>query len=321
MKRLMPCVVALATALCPVAYAQKFPERSVRVIIPYAPGGGTDNLVRTLAPVVGASMGQPLVIENKPGGNSIIGTQLAVNAPADGYTLLATDSAVLINPGLFKAKMPFDTLKSLTGVTMLAYAPVMLVVHPSVPASSLKELLDTARAKPGSLTYASGGLGAATHLAGELMKQAAGVDILHVPFKGTGPGTTAVLGGQVHMQFTGISSGRPLVESGKLRALAQTGKQRNPAMPAVPTFDEAGLPGIDADTYWGLYAPAATPPAIVAEINRHFVAALKSPALAEKLAAMGFIPLANSPEDHTRQMREIVARWTQVIDKADIKPE
>jgi tripartite-type tricarboxylate transporter receptor subunit TctC len=322
MKPLLRLAIALfAAAACATVQAQKFPERSVRVIIPYAPGGGTDNLVRTLAPVVGASMGHPLVIENKPGGNSIIGTQLVATAPADGYTLLATDSAVLINPGLFKSKMPFDTLKSLTGVTMLAYAPVMLVTHPSVQATTLRDLLDMARAKPGFLTYASGGLGAATHLAGELMKQAANVDILHVPFKGTGPGTTAVLGGQVHMQFTGISSGRPLVESGKLRALAQTGKQRNPAMPSVPTFDEAGLPGIDADTYWGLYAPAGTPPAIVAEINKHFAAALKSPALAEKLAAMGFIPVANSPADHTRQMREIVARWTQVIDKAKIVPE
>jgi tripartite-type tricarboxylate transporter receptor subunit TctC len=321
MRHLLRCAIALVAALCAGAHAQGFPERSVRVIIPYSPGGGTDNLVRTLAPVVGASMGHPLVIENKPGGNSIIGTQLAVNAPADGYTLLASDTAVLINPGLFKSKMPFDTAKSLTGVTMLAYAPVMLVTHPSVQASSLKELLAMARAKPGSLTYASGGSGASTHLAGELMKQAANVDILHVPFKGTGPATTAVLGGQVHMQFTGISSGRPLVESGKLRAIAQTGRQRNPAMPSVPTFDEAGLPGVDADTYWGLYAPAGTPPAIVAEINRHFVAALKSPALAEKLAAMGFLPLANSPEDHTRQMREIIARWTEVIDKGKITTE
>lgn len=321
MKHMLRCAIALLAALCAVAQAQSFPERSVRVIIPYAPGGGTDNLVRTLAPLVGASMGHPLVIDNKPGGNTIIGTQLAVNAPADGYTLLATDTAVLINPGLFKDKMPFDTAKSLTGVTMMAYAPVMLVTHPSVQAGSLKELLAMARAKPGSLTYASGGSGASTHLAGELMKQAANVDILHVPFKGTGPATTAVLGGQVHMQFTGISSGRPLVESGKLRALALTGKQRNPAMPSVPTFDEAGLPGVDADSYWGLYAPAGTPPDIVAQINKHFVAALKSPALAEKLAAMGFLPLANSPEDHTRQMRQVIAHWTGVIDKAKIKTE
>jgi tripartite-type tricarboxylate transporter receptor subunit TctC len=321
MKHLLRCAIALVAALCAVAQAQSFPERSVRVVIPYAPGGGTDNLIRTIAPMVGASMGHPLVIDNKPGGNTIIGTQLVTNAPADGYTLLATDTAVLINPGLFKEKMPFDTAKSLTGVTMMAYAPVMLVTHPSVQAASLKELLAMARAKPGTLTYASGGSGASTHLAGELMKQAGNVDILHVPFKGTGPATTAVLGGQVHMQFTGISSGRPLVESGKLRALALTGKQRNPAMPSVPTFDEAGLPGIDADSYWGLYAPAGTPPAILAQINKHFVAALKSPALAEKLAAMGFLPLANSPDDHTRQMREIIAHWTQVIDKAKIKTE
>ncbi len=321
MKRLIRCAVAIVVAACAGAQAQSFPERPVKVIIPYSPGGGTDNLVRTLAPAVGASMGHPLVIENKPGGNSIIGTQMVVNAPADGYTLLATDTAVLINPGLFKDKMPFDTARSLTGVTMMAFAPVVLVTHPSVQAQSLKELLALAKAKPGSLTYASGGLGASTHLAGELLKQKASVDILHVPFKGTGPATTAVLGGQVHMQFTGISSGRPLVESGKLRALALTGKQRNPAMPSVPTFDEAGVSGVDADSYWGLYAPAGTPPAVLAQINKHFVAALNNPALAQKLAGMGFLPLANSPEDHTRQMRAIIARWTEVVDKASIKPE
>ena len=321
MKRLMRLALAIAVSAYAIANAQNFPEKPIRIVIPYSPGGGTDNLVRTLAPKVGASLGQPLVIENRPGGNSIIGTQLVATAPADGYTLLATDTAVLINPGLFKAKMPFDTLRSLTGVTMMAYAPVVLVAHPSLPANTLKEMLDVARAKPGSLTYASGGSGASTHLAGELLKQAAKVDILHVPFKGTGPATTAVLGGQVHMQFTGISSGRPLVESGKLKALALTGKQRNPAMPNVPTFDEAGVPGVDADSYWGLYAPAGTPPAILAKVQQAFAAALKSPELADKLAGMGFLPLANSPEEHTRQMREVVARWTEVVDKGKITTE
>lgn len=314
---LSTCFFAYGTA----AFAQAFPDKPIRVVVPYAPGGGTDNLVRIIAPSVGSALGQPLVIENRPGGGSNIGSEIVAKASPDGYTLLATDLAFLVNPGLFKAKMPFDTLKSFTGVTMLAYAPVILVTHPSVAAGNLAELLALARAKPGALNYASGGYGASTHLAGELLNQAAKVSITHVPYKGTGPAMTDLLGGQVHMQFAGISSARQHVEAGKLRAIAVTGKQRNPAMPNVPTFEESGVTGVDADTYWGLYAPAGTPPAALAALNKAFTAALRSPAHAERLAALGFIPIANSPAEHTRQFRDAIARWTEVIDKANIKVE
>jgi tripartite-type tricarboxylate transporter receptor subunit TctC len=311
----------LLSTICATAFAQVFPDKPIRVVVPYAPGGGTDNLVRIIAPTVGAALGQQLVIENRPGGASNIGSEIVAKAAPDGYTLLATDLAFLVNPGLFKAKMPFDTLKSFTGVTMMAYAPVLLVTHPSVPASNIKELLALARAKPGSLNYASGGYGASTHLAGELMNQAAKVSITHVPYKGTGPAMADLLAGQVHMQFAGISSARQHVEAGKLRAMAVTGKQRNPAMPNVPTFDESGVAGIDADTYWGLYAPAGVPPAAVATLNKAFTAALRSPAHAERLAALGFIPIANAAAEHSQQLRDMVARWTEVIDKAGIKVE
>lgn len=308
-------------AICGAAAAQNFPAKPVRVLIPYAPGGGTDNLVRIIAPSVGANLGQQLIIENRPGGASIIGTEIVAKAAPDGYTVLATDSAVFVNPGLFKAKMPFDTAKSLTGVTMMAFAPVLLVVHPSVPVNNLKELLALARAKPGYLNYASGGYGTSTHLSAELMKQAAKVFIVHIPYKGTGPAMTDLLGGQVQMQFAGISSARSHVEAGRLRAIAMTGRQRNPAMPNVATFDESGLPGVDADTYWGLYAPAGTPPAAVATLNKAFVAALKSPAHEEKLAALGYLPVGNSPQEHTQQMQDMIARWTEVIDKGKITAE
>lgn len=301
--------------------AQAFPDKPVRVVVPYAPGGGTDNLVRVIAPTVGAALGQQLIIENRPGGASVIGTELVAKAVADGYTVLATDLAFLVNPGLFKAKMPFDTIKSFSGVTMMATAPVILVVHPSVPANNLAELLALARAKPGSLDYASGGYGASTHLAGELMKLAAKVFIVHIPYKGTGPAMADLLAGQVHMQFAGISSARSHVEAGKLRAIAVTGKQRNPAMPRVPTFEESGLSGVDADTYWGLYSPAGVPPAVLAALNKAFVAAVRSPAHAERLAALGFIPIGNSVQEHTQQMRAMIARWADVIGKAGIKVE
>jgi tripartite-type tricarboxylate transporter receptor subunit TctC len=303
------------------ALGQSFPDRTVRVIIPYGPGGGTDNLVRLIAPSVGAALGQPLVIENRPGGNSIIGTEQVVRAAPDGYTVLVTDLAILVNPGLFKSKLPFDTVKALACVSMLASAPVILVSHPSVPANSLSELISLARQKPGTLNYASGGLGASTHLAGELLKQVAQVEIVHIPYKGTGPAMTDLLGGQVHMQFAGISSARAHVESGKLRALAVTGRTRNAAMPAVPTFEESGLEGVDADTYWGLYVPAATPPGISAALNKAFVSAMRGAAHAERLAALGFIPIANDPGEATSQMRGMIARWSEVIDKAGIRIE
>lgn len=320
--RLITRWAALLLAIfCATALAQAFPDKPIRVVVPYAPGGGTDNLVRIIAPTVGTALGQQLIIENRPGGASNIGTEIVAKAAPDGFTILATDLAFLVNPGLFKAKMPFDTLKSFTGVTMLAYAPVLLVTHPSVPAANMKELLALARAKPGSLNYASGGYGASTHLAGELMNQAAKVSITHVPYKGTGPAMADLLAGQVHMQFAGISSARQHVEAGKLRAMAVTGKQRNPAMPAVPTFEESGVAGVDADTYWGLYAPAGTPPAAVAALNKAFTAALRSPAHAERLAALGFIPIANTAAEHSQQFRDAIARWTEVIDKAGIKIE
>ncbi len=315
-------LAGLALAACAgLAAAQVFPDRTVKIVIPYAPGGGTDNLVRTILPSLNSALGQPVVIENRPGGNTFIGTEMVVKSPADGYTIMATDTAVVVNPGLFKSKMPFDTLKGLTGLTMMAHAPVLLVIHPSVPANNLKELLDLARAKPGSLNYASGGSGTSTHLTGEMMKQAAKVFIVHIPYKGTAPGMTDLVAGQVHMSFSGISSSRQLVEAGKLRALALTGSQRNPAMPSVPTFEESGLKGLDADSYWGVYAPAGTPPAVLNTLQKAFASALRGPAHAERLAALGYQIIANTPEEHTKQMHAMVARWAEVIDKAGIKTE
>lgn len=325
--RRLPAIAALlaatGVALSAVgdASAQSFPDRPLRIVVPYGPGGGTDNLMRVIAPAAGASLGQSVVIDNRPGGASIIGTEIIVKAVPDGHTLLATDSAVLVNPGLFKAKMPFDTVKALTAVTMLASAPVVLVKHPGVPAKNLGELLALARAKPGTLNYASGGLGASTHLAGELMKLVAGVDIVHIPYKGTGPAMSDLLGGHVNMQFSGISSARPHTDAGRLRALAVTGRQRNPALREVPTFDESGVKGVDADTYWGLYAPSGVSSPVLAALSRAFGGAMRSAALAERLADLGFIPIASTPEEGTRQMRAMIVRWAEVVDRAKIRVE
>jgi len=311
----------LALALIPLfAAAQNFPARLVRIVIPYPPAGGVDSLVRSLSATVSASMGQQLIIDTRPGGSSIIGTEVVAKSAPDGYTLLVSDSAFLINPALFK-KMPFDTLKDFTGVSMLAYAPVILVIHPSVPAKSLKELLALAKAKPGALVYASGGNGTSTHIAGELMKYVAKVDITHVPYKGSAPAMTDLVGGQVQMQFAGISSARPYIDAGRLRPLAVTGTQRNSATPTVPTFDEAGVHGVDVVSYWGLYAPAGTPSDVINTINQHFVRSLRVPTNIERLNSLGYIPLGNTPEEHTAQIKAMVAQWIDVMQKTGIRIE
>jgi len=303
-----------------MSLAQSFPVRAIRILIPYPPAGGVDSLVRSLSPTVATTMGQQLIIDTRPGGSSIIGTDIVAKSTADGYTVLVSDSAFLINPALFK-KLPYDTLKDFTGISMLAYAPVIFVVHPSVPVKSLNELIALAKSRPGALVYASGGNGTSTHIAGELMKYVAKVDITHVPYKGSAPAMTDLVGGQVHMQFAGISSARPFIDAGRLRALAVTGTQRNAATPKVPTFDEAGLSGVDVVSYWGMYAPAGTPPDVINTVNQHFVRALRVPANIERLSSLGYLPLGNTPQEHNAQIRSMVAQWIDVMQKTNIRIE
>jgi tripartite-type tricarboxylate transporter receptor subunit TctC len=309
------------TVLCAsTVSAQTFPTRPIRVVIPYAPGGGVDNLIRSISSTLTTSMGQQLVLDTRPGGSSIIGTEIVARASPDGYTVLVSDSAFLINPALFR-KLPFDTRRDFSCVTMLAYAPVILVVHPSVAANSIKELIALARAKSGTLNFASGGNGTSTHIAGALMKYVAKIDITHIPYKGVGIAMTDLVGGQVQMLFSGISSARAYIDAGRLRALAVTGKVRNPAVPSVPTFEEAGLPGIDVDSYWGVYAPARTPAPVIQSMNRYFVDAVRAPANAEKLNSLGYSPLGNSAQECTSQMRSMIEHWIDVIQKTKIQVE
>jgi tripartite-type tricarboxylate transporter receptor subunit TctC len=320
MRRLILAVMSLGLLVFDAA-AQPFPSRSVRVVIPYQPGGGTDIIVRALAPEVSRTLGQQLVIDNKPGGATLIGTQAVVDAAPDGYTILAVDSALLVNPGLFGSKLPYDTIKQLTGLTMMASGPVPLLVNPSVPATDLKSLVALAKAKPGTLNFGSGGNGTAPHLAGELFKLVAGIDIVHVPYKGTAPAMNDLLGGQLQMMFGGISSSRQFVEAGKLRAVAMSATKRSEIMPNVPTFDEAGLKGVNVESYWGLYAPAGTPPEALKTLNEHFVRALREPRIANQLKELGYDVIANAPEEHSQQLAKLVGEWTDTIKKAGIKME
>jgi len=317
---LLTCVgVAIAVASS-AASAQTFPDHPIRVIIPYAPAGGTDILFRIIAPEAGTILGQTIVVDNRPGGSTIIGTGAVARAPADGYTLLATDSAILINPGLFKTQLPYDTLKQLRAVTMMATSPALLVVNPRLPVTNLAELIALAKSKPGVLNYSSGGIGTGPHLAGELLKLTAGIDVKHIPYKGTGPALTAVLSGEVDMAFLGISTAGPYIAAGQLRAIALTGHQRNPSVPDVPTFAESKL-DVDGNSYWGIYAPSEVPDAIVDKLNQAFTKALHTPETEKKLADLGYAPIANSSQESTAQMHAMVGQWISVVDKAGIKLE
>src|SRR3954462_1250365 len=248
------CILFAALWSVP-AFAQSYPARAVRVIVPFAPGGGTDILVRTVAPRLSEALGQQLVIDNRAGGGSTIGSELAAKSPPDGYTLLAVDTSFTTNPSLY-TKLPYDSAREFAPVSLLAAAPVILIVHPSVPVRTVKEFVALAKAKPGELNFASGGAGSSTHLGGELLKLVGHIDLIHIPYKCTGPAVADVLGGQVVMMFAGISSVKQHVAVGRLRAIAVPGEKRSPAMPEVPTFVESGLKGVDSSTYWGCLAPA-----------------------------------------------------------------
>ncbi|MEO8441509.1 MAG: tripartite tricarboxylate transporter substrate binding protein [Betaproteobacteria bacterium] len=300
------------------ALAQSYPIRAVRVIVPFAPGGGTDILVRSIAPRLSEALGQQLVIDNRAGGGSTIGSELAAKSPPDGYTLLAVDTSFTTNPSLY-SKLPYDSARDFAPVSLLAAAPVILIVHPSVPVKTVKEFVALAKAHPGQLNFASGGPGSSTHLGGELLKLVANIDLVHIPYKGTGPAVADVLGGQVVMMFAGISSVKQHVAVGRLRAIAVTGDKRSPAMPEVPTFVEAGLKGVDSGTYWGCLAPAATPKDIINKLSSTIAGVLKLPDIQQRLIDLGFDPIGGTPEQFAANIKSETEKWARVIKNAHVK--
>jgi tripartite-type tricarboxylate transporter receptor subunit TctC len=308
----------LAALWCIAAVAQSYPSRAMRVIVPFAPGGGTDILVRTIAPRLSEALGQQLVIDNRAGGGSTIGSELAAKSPPDGYTLLAVDTSFTTNPSLY-SKLPYDSARDFAPVSLLAAAPVILIVHPSVPVKTVKEFVALAKAKPGELNFASGGPGSSTHLGGELLKLVANIDLVHIPYKGTGPAVADVLGGQVVMMFAGISSVKQHVAVGRLRAIAVTGDKRSPAMPEVPTFIESGLKGVDSGTYWGLLAPAATPKDIINKLSSTITGVLKLPDIQQRLIDLGFDPIGGTPAQFAANIKSETDKWARVIKTALVK--
>ena len=317
----MRLLALLAAALLSTALqAQEYPNRPIRFIVSFPPGGSSDLIARAIAPRLAERMGQPVLVENRPGAGGNIGVDAVAKAAPDGYTIgLAAAGALAVNISLYPS-MPFHPEKDLAPVSMLAMIPFFLVAHPSQPAT-LRQVIDAAKAKPGTLAYGHGGNGSAMHLAGELLNMMAGAKLQPVPYKGSGPVATDVLGGQVPLGVVDVPSAIAHVRAGKLRALAVTSNRRVAAAPEVPSFEEAGLPGYEAIGWFGAVAPANTPADIVNRLNREIVAALAVPEIRERALAAGVEPLSNTPQEFAAMIREETRKWAQVIRTAGIKLE
>ncbi|HZO04041.1 MAG TPA: tripartite tricarboxylate transporter substrate binding protein [Burkholderiales bacterium] len=316
----MKSLVALVLALCSsIALGQSYPNRAVRVLVGFPPGGGTDILARVLAPQLSTQLGQPFVVENRPGATTNIASDLVAKSAPDGYTLLFTTSALAINMSLYK-NLTFDALRDFAPVSVFAESPNLLVAHASAGAS-VKELLVQAKAKPGAMNYSSAGAGTSQHLAGELFKARTGVDIAHIPYKGTAASLTAVIAGEVQFSFANVPAILGHVRSGRLRALAVLAPKRSDLMPEVPTMEEAGVKDVIVPVWYALLAPAATPREIVKVLNDATVRAARAPDLRQKLVEQGADPVGNSPEEFSKLLREEVARWAEIVKLSGAKAE
>ncbi len=315
-------VLALLWVVVGVAQAAdtSYPVRPVRIIVPQSPGGTTDFTARLIGPKLSERFGQTVVVDNRPGAGSMLGIELVAKAAPDGYTLLVVASSLSIMPSMYK-KLPFDAVKDLTPITTLAVYPNLVVVHPSVPANSIKELIAHAKAKPGALNFASGGAGTGTQLTAELFKSMAGIDMVHVPYKGGGPAITALLGGQVQVYFAAIPSTLPFIKGGRLRALAVTSARRSPAVPEVPSMAEAGVAGYDELTWNGLLAPARLPAPLLKKIYADTDAVLKTPFVRDKFASEGAESGGASSEAFGKLIQSEIVKWAKLTREVGIKAE
>jgi len=304
--------------LCALAQAQSYPSRPIRYIVPQAPGGSSDTLARVLTQRVAQGLGQQIVIDNRPGATGVIGGELAARANPDGYTLLQVATSHATNPAM-QARLPYDTLRDFAPISLLSQQPNVFLVHPSVPVRNVKELIAYAKSKPGQLNYASSGTGGSQHLAGELLKSMAGIDITHVPYKGSPPALVDVIAGRVPLMSSTMPPALPQIKSGKVRAIAVTSAKRSPALPDVPTVAESGLSGYEAIAWQGLVAPAGTPKPVISRLNAEFVNALKQPEIVAKLNEQGFETVASTPEWFAQYTRTEIAKWSKVIKGAGIK--
>ena len=299
-------------ALAPPALAQKYPDRPIKLIVPVPPGGGVDLLSRAVGARMQQSMGQPVVVENRAGASAAIGTEMLAKSPADGYTIMMGYSAHATNP-IFSTSLPYDTNRDFSAIAHVGYIPLILVVNASSPWQSVQEVIAAAKAKPGSIQFASGGAGAGAHLSGELLKSTAGVDIVHVPYKGNAPALNDLLGGQVSIMFDTITTALPHVKSGKLRALAVTSPKRSPLAPDVPTMIEAGLPGFDISAWYVMFAPANVPKDVMQRLNAEVNKAVADPEMRKSLGEQGVEFTGGSPDDADKFVKGEIERWGRII--------
>ncbi len=312
--------MALALIAAPTVGHSEFPERPVRVIVPFPPGGGTDIITRTIAAAMSEDLGQPVVVENKPGGGTVVGTEAAATSASDGYTLVMATFAHAVNPSL-KAKLPYDTFKAFAPVALVARSYNIVVVRPDSGFASIKDLIAAARANPGKLNYGSFGIGTSAHLAGELFKYLAKVDLTHVPYQGASLALTDLLAGHIDVMFTTVASVTSFLKAERLRALAVTSAARSPAFPDVPTVAESGVPGYVAESWYGLYAPAGTSAAAIARLNRSVAKAVRSDAFKRLETNEGLTVAVGAPEELDRYVRGEAERWRNVVQAAHIQPQ
>ena len=314
-------LLAAAALFAPAAAAQQYPNRAIRIVVPLAPGGNVDIVARSLAQSLGDSLGQQIVVDNRPGASSLVGTQLVAKSAPDGYTLLAMANTFAVVPSLM-ANPGYDPLKDFSGVSLTCLVPMVLVVNPALPVRSIKELVQLAKARPGQISYATAGIGATGHIAAELFNRHAGVRMLHVPYKGNSQAIIDVIAGQVAMMYDQVSTSVPYVNSGKLRGLAVTSLKRSSLLPDLPTIDESGVPGFEEVTFNGLVAPAGTPREILGRLNSEVAKAVRAPDMHKRFLERGVeLAASPSPEDFTAYIRAEFVKKAKLIRDAGIKIE
>ena len=319
-KYCMSLAAALLLPCAPAFAGESYPAKPIRLVLPFPPGGSTDIVARLIGQKLTESWGQPVLVDNRPGAGGNIAADFVAKAPPDGHTLFQVNVANAIGATLYP-KLNYDLVTSFAPVTQLATTPYVLLAHPSIPARDTRELVALARAKPGALIYGSAGAGSATHLSGELLKALSGTDILHVPYRGTGPALTALLSGEVGLYFTTIPPAVPLVKAGRVRALGVTSTTRSQLLPDVPPIAEAGLKGFETGTWHGVLAPAATPKDIVAKLNAEIVKILAQPDVREKLIGQGLDPVGGTPEQFAAFIKSEIDKWAKVVKASGAKPD
>ncbi|MGZ5092722.1 MAG: Bug family tripartite tricarboxylate transporter substrate binding protein [Burkholderiales bacterium] len=313
-------VAVLANAVCAWADAQQYPARPLRIVVPFAAGGASDVVARLLAQKLTESLGQPVIVDNRPGAGANIGIGIAAKAPPDGYTLLVSSSAFTVNPTLY-SKIPYDPYKDFQPLTCVGSSPNILAVHPAFAAKSVKEIIELVRSQPGKHNYSSPGAGTTPHLSGEMLRVAFKLDLRHIPYGGAGPQVQSLISGQVPIGFASVPSFAPQVKAGQLRGLAVTADKRVAALPEVPAMGELGIAGMSGDTFQGVLVPAGTPKQITGRLYADIKKALAAAEVRERLITIGFEPIGNSPEEFTAQIRSDIARWGKVIQDAQIKAD